>query len=253
MAKVKITQQVKDLLQEVRTNPTEENVAQLSVLLQMNNESAVTLITLFRALKDELSYLKKIKKGDKGDPGENAPKPKKEELLNLIKPLIPKPIQGRNGEKPTQKELISLIKPLIPKVENGKDAEPEDVVPLVLKKLKLPEVPNYQPLIESIENRLEELSEKIKRIKKQSDGSAGGTTIFGSVGHSPVHETFTMNGSDTTVTLRKGVAAQGTAIMVRYQGQMLDLTSQYTVNGNKVTFVGFTPEADTIISVTYWG
>ena len=73
-----------------------------------------------------------------------------------------------------------------------------------------------------------------------------------SVSHWPIHETFTMNGSDTTVTLQQAPAAQGTAIFgARYNGQVLDLSTHYTINGNKVSFVGFTPEADTIFSITY--
>jgi hypothetical protein len=94
---------------------------------------------------------------------------------------------------------------------------------------------------------LAELIEEVKELKKKSGGSSQML-----INHWPIHETFTMNGSDTTVTLQQAVAAQGTAIFgARYNGQVLDLTTHYTVNGNKITFVGFTPEADTIFSITY--
>ena len=93
---------------------------------------------------------------------------------------------------------------------------------------------------------LEELLKKIES-KIQTGGS-----MRQDVSHWARHEVFTMNGSDTSVTLAQGVGAGGTACIVRYQGQTLDLTTHYTVSGNKITLVGFIPEADTIISVTYW-
>jgi len=103
--------------------------------------------------------------------------------------------------------------------------------------------------IAGLQEKLDEISELLKK-REVSNGSAG---IFGApAANSPLHETFTMNGSDTSVTLSQGVAGQGTALFVRYQGQTLNLTSQFTVNGNKITFVGFIPESGTIISVTYW-
>ena len=95
------------------------------------------------------------------------------------------------------------------------------------------------------------LVELLEKYKKSSKGTGGGGGML-SIGHWPRHESFTMNGSDTTATLTQGVAANGTAIIVRYQGQTLDMDTHYTVSGNKITLVGFTPEADTIISVTYW-
>ena len=101
--------------------------------------------------------------------------------------------------------------------------------------------------IDAIENLRKELDE-LKKVKKSSGGGGG----MLSLGHWPRHESFTLNGSDTSVTLTQAVAAQGTALIVRYQGQTLDLTTHYTVNGTKITFVGFVPEVDTIISVTYW-
>lgn len=64
--------------------------------------------------KFELEGASKIK-GDKGDV------PKKEELLSIIKPLIPVVKDGEDGHTPTKDELVSLIKPLIPKVKDGKD------------------------------------------------------------------------------------------------------------------------------------
>lgn len=148
---------------------------------------------------------------------------------------------------------------------NGKDSDPEEVALLVLDQLPEPQNLNGEDIrnylealpegdklsIDAIEGLREELERHAKRVGAMNAGG-GSSSAFGGVGHSPLHEQFTMNGSDTTVTLSAGVAAAGTAIFVRYQGQLLDLTTQYTVSGNKVTLVGFTPESDTIISITYW-
>jgi len=101
--------------------------------------------------------------------------------------------------------------------------------------------------VENLEDALEELS---KAVKKYSRGS-GGTMSF-PVAHTPIHERFTMDGVATTVTLSQAPACAGDAIFaIRYQGQVLDKTTHYTVDGNKITLVGFVPEADTIISASY--
>ena len=105
-------------------------------------------------------------------------------------------------------------------------------------------------LISAIEGLREELDD----LKKQGKlAGAGGGSMGLSVGHWPLHEAFTMDGVATTVTLTQGgIGAAGNAVWVRYQGQLLDHGVQYTVSGNKVTLVGFTPEVDTVVSVTYF-
>ena len=96
------------------------------------------------------------------------------------------------------------------------------------------------------------LKEVLDSYSKTLKGiGSGGTGAFGSVGHSPIHEAFTMNGSDTSVTLQQGVTAGGNAILVRDRGQMLDHGVQYTVDGVKVNFT-YTPDENAVISVTYW-
>lgn len=88
---------------------------------------------------------------------------------------------------------------------------------------------------------------------KISEGvKAGGSAVPFQPVHFPRHDTFTMNGSDTFVTLTDAPACNGDAVFaIRYQGQVLDKTTHYTINGNRLSFVGFVPEADTIISASY--
>lgn len=102
--------------------------------------------------------------------------------------------------------------------------------------------------IDAIENLSEEL-DKIRKLKTAAPSGGGGGI---NVSHIPRHEEFTMDGIATTVSLLLAPAAAGMAIFAcRYQGQVLNYSTQYTVDGNKITLVGFTPESGTIISVTY--
>jgi len=55
-------------------------------------------------------------------------KPSSEELLNLIRPLIP---EVKDGITPTNEELLALIKPLIPKIENGKTPTKKELLDLL--------------------------------------------------------------------------------------------------------------------------
>lgn len=100
--------------------------------------------------------------------------------------------------------------------------------------------------IEAIDGLKETLEDLTKKVKK-----AGGSSQM-LVNHWPIHESFTMDGVATTVTLSQAPGAAGNAIFgVRYQGQTLDMTTHYTVSGNKITLVGITPSSGDIISVTY--
>lgn len=165
--------------------------------------------------------------------------------------------------------LVSKVDERLSAVRNGNDADPAQVADLVLSQIQLPDIKEQivdTPL--DVRNKLDllpaeedpkaiiELREEIEKLKKDIKGKssvAGGGSMGLSVGHWPLHEAFTMDGVATTVTLTQGgVGANGNAVLVRYQGQMLDMTTQFTVNGNTITLVGFTPESGTIISVTYW-
>jgi len=64
-------------------------------------------------------------KGDKGD------SPTEEDLLKLIKPLIPEPIKGDVGRTPTEKEILALIEPLVPKIENGKTPTKKELLDII--------------------------------------------------------------------------------------------------------------------------
>jgi len=137
-------------------------------------------------------------------------------------------------------ERIEEVARTIPEIQTGEDY-----------RNALEALPDGEKLVIAAIQGLQEVLDEL-RTKKPDGGPIIGGTMSLASGHWPRHEAFTMNGSDTSVTLAEGVGAVGTACIVRYQGQSLDLGSQYTVDGNKITFVDFVPLNDTIISVTYW-
>lgn len=63
-----------------------------------------------KRIKEVDALLKQMK----ANPPKDGKTPTKEELLALIKPLIPAPIPGAPGKTPTEDQLLDLIEPLIP-------------------------------------------------------------------------------------------------------------------------------------------
>lgn len=158
------------------------------------------------------------------------------------------------------RSLVASVEKKIPTVPPPQDLSPlEEAIRDVEAKIPVfiqqspQEIRNALELLQDDErldvSAIKGLTEKLEKIEKSS--KSGGTSHL-SVGHWPLHEVFTMDGIATSVTLQQAPGAQGTAIFgIRYQGQVLNLGTQYTVDGNKITFVGFTPEADTTISASY--
>lgn len=86
-------------------NPaTEEGQAKLEAAMKAAQTSADEIAKSMAAIFQGVSMMK----GEQGD------KPTDDELLGLIKPLIPAPVKGDDGKTPTKSELVGLIKPLIP-------------------------------------------------------------------------------------------------------------------------------------------
>jgi len=131
-------------------------------------------------------------------------------------------------------EMMEEIRESIPKIDNTE-----------LNKLK-------QKLSDLKIKDIDGLEDALKKLIKQQ--SKAGTYITPPTAlYRPLHETHTVNNGTASVQLSQGVSAEGTAIFVRYQGQVLDLGEHYTVSGNRVTFDGGINFVDgTTISITYW-
>lgn len=149
-------------------------------------------------------------------------------------------LPGKDGERGAQGAAG-------PPGARGPDGSP-DTADDIRNKLEL--LPEGEKLAISA---IEGLEERLVATEKSSRGmvGSGGTSAFGSVGHSPINESFVMDGVATSVILQQGVTAGGNAIFARMQGQLLDMITHYTVSGNKVSLT-FTPQAGVTISFTYW-
>lgn len=77
-----------------------------------------------------------------GPKGEDGKTPTKEELTDLIEPLIPEPIVGPQGDPGKDSTVVGPVGPPGPSGERGIDGvspEATAIVPLVLEQIKLPE------------------------------------------------------------------------------------------------------------------
>lgn len=121
---------ISDLIQAVDENTIETNSI-LEGFLQMQarigdvSESQLEVADrTYQEIKN-LSEKMDISEDGKGDTFvircKKGDSPTKEELLELIVPLIPEPVKGEDGKTPTEDELIDLIIPLIPEPIKGED------------------------------------------------------------------------------------------------------------------------------------
>ena len=142
-----------------------KNLERIKRLANVIDNGNVAILDYINDLEDKIdSEIPSIKdvisrvKGDKGD------SPTKEELREIIKPLIPKPIPGYT---PTQKEIVELIKPLIPEIPEVKDGEtPSDEKLISLIEPLIPEDINTDELIQGAKEAvMSELEEKIPKIE----------------------------------------------------------------------------------------
>ena len=171
-------------------------------------------------------------KGDKGERGERGEKGEKGDKGDKGDPGTT-PIAG--VDFPTKEEINTLIKSSLPK---------ED------KKIKL----DFKEIARGIESLPEkEKLDYYRGLKNtptnNNTQSSRGIIKGGGMGNWE-HEVFNTSSATTSITLAKNVAANGSAILVRYQGQMLAHGIQYTISGRIITPT-FTLGDSTFIEVTY--
>lgn len=85
----------------------------------------------------------------------------------------------------------------------------------------------------------------LRNLFRESQRGGGG----GGMGNW-VHQAFNLTSGTTLVTLSNRVAANGTAAIVRYQGQVLAMNTEYSISGKTITLL-FTPSDSTVLDVTY--
>lgn len=128
--------------------------------------------------------------------------------------------------------------------KDGKNGSPDKPKEIAVKLNTLNEAVD-RTVIRGLEKTLENIFRSIKNIARQKGGGARG----GGMGNWE-HEVFSTSSATTMVTLAKDVAAGGSAILVRYQGQLLAHGVQYTILGRVITFT-FTLQDSTFVEVTY--
>ena len=201
---------------------------------ELKKEAGETLDTLMREKTKDLTpeNLRGPKgpiglRGPKGDtvvgpPGPTGPMPSKEDLEEIIKPLIP---EVKNGETPSDSRLVKLIKPLLPKKK--------DLLALI------------KPLVAIFEERL---NRKVADIVKRGGGSKPAGGGLGNI----QHESKSVTSASTTVSTNSKIAGSGYAIWAYYQGQLIMRGVHYTVGTDQKTLtLLFTPQDSTTIDIIY--
>ncbi len=196
------------------------------------------------------NVLKDIK-GEKGDSikGDDGHTPTDEELLALIKPLIPK---VKDGHTPTSEEILKIIKPLIPQVKDGATPTKEELLNLIQPLIPQPikgdkGKDGIEIKSQEIATKLNTLEEKvelkvIKGLKDYLKKLEGGITRLGQRksgggGGLPIHETHSVGSTTTSITLGYNVANSGASILLIYDGGVIEKDVHYTISGKVITFL----------------
>ena len=214
---------------------------------------------------------KTVKNGQDGESitgpkGEQGNTPTADEIITLIKPLIPQPVKGDKGDMPKAENILALIKPLIPKVKDGKTPTDEELLNLIRPLIPAPlNGKDGRDGVDGSPDKPKIIAEKLNTLKDvvENDVIKGLTNLINNLRQSirenkkgggmgnAIHETFLGDGLTTSFLLSSNVAASGNAIWIRYQGQTLVHTEHYTISGKSLSLVGITPATGTSIDVTY--
>ena len=122
----------------------------------------------------------------------------------------------------------------------GKDGSP-DTPKDIVKKLNTIKQSVDISVIKGLTDILKIFKSNIIKSKQSSRGGGMGNWI---------HQSFACNGVLTSFTLTFGVTAQGKAAIVRYNGQVQDDTTHYSISGTTLSMT-FTPDNGSTISIAY--
>lgn len=177
-----LTKKEQKIIKLAKSGGTDKELAILDEIDDLENKFDTSVTELKKDFKETVEKIKsdvpnldnflksvKGKQGDGGDPGIDGKTPTKDELLKLIKPLIP---QIKDGHTPTNSELLELIRPLIPdlpEVKDGKTPTNKELIDLINPLIPpLPEVKDGSP------DKPEEIVDKLQSLegKERLDKSA---------------------------------------------------------------------------------
>jgi len=270
------TEQRKKALEYLKGN-NEAVEAALKHLLQnaVFSEELKEVIDIFADKVKELKSLVKSKNGANKEDIEKSEKKLQKEISALqtkLEKKIREEKEGLEGKILSLKDEIDKVKELLDNSEEESEHSEkmkemkeclEALSVLVtgenmrnaLESLNGNEQLNASAIIvEVTKDNFRGLDEIIKELlgKIKYLVSRGATGVAVTHAPAPRHKVFAVSSATTYVELTSGVAAQGTAIFVRYQGQLLNHGVDYSVDGIRVTFIDYTFVDDTEVSVTWW-
>jgi len=146
--------------------------------------------------------------------------------MNLLRDKVRNIKEGVDGHTPTNTELLTLIKPLIP--------EPLEVEPLNLESLE-----EEDKLLNAKIKELDEKIDQISKQRRLGGGTGGDGNVAHSLSRLVTSETPSgaINGSNTAYTITRIPKA----IMSFYINGMFIHPGEYTQSGTTITFTSALP------------
>lgn len=207
------------------------------VLNWLDNARGEIISTINKLVKQEITDIRQtIKKGDKGDKGRDSVVPG---------PIGPRGQDGKSitGSRGPEGKASTVPGPKGDKGDKGDNGSPDKPEEIATKLNTLEGAVDMKVII-----GLQEMFANIQRAFNRRE-KGGGSSSGGGMGNW-VHERWSISSATTTVSLTSNIAAGGYAHIFRYNGQVLDLDTDYTVNGKTITLL-FTPQDGTVASIAY--
>jgi hypothetical protein len=150
---------------------------------------------------------------------------------------------------PTVTKLIERIveKPIVTEVKNEiiKEVAVTDKPEVIAKKLNKLEQKVNKSVIKDLEDDLRNISKSLREVSRNSKASI----TKGGMGNW-VHQRFSTSSVTTTLALTNNIGAGGLAHIFRYNGQVQDYGTDYTINGKTITLL-FTLDDNSVCSIAY--
>ena len=221
---------LKVLISDVAKKTTDEMLKELKPTLIKETKDIIN-----KTIKD----LATIKKGDKGNKGEDGIGKDGADGRDYILTAKDKKEISKMIKVPVIKEVIE--KPIITNEikEEAKYEEPKEIA----KKINTLESVIEMKSIKGLDAFLRKMQVSLRETARSGIKMGGGMGNW-------VHEVFNTTSATTSVSVAGNIAANGNAIIVRYQGQILAHNVHYTVSGKTITFT-FSLENSTNIEITY--
>ena len=255
-----------DRLHSIEDQLTEHIEEMKSAMGEMKTE----MKEMMQEMKDEMPNLNNAFEMVKGKDADE------EKMMNELREMTQEEISKMSSVheemKKQMEEKMGEIDKKMGEVKDGKDADEKMILDTMTKKMEshhknmkaeMPkmiesEMPKMgEPVRDSLEtlggedrldlSAIKGLDEELKRIDSKPVRVMGRTGM-----NNWTHQTFAMNGTDTSVTLIDAIGANGLGGFVFYNGNLLARTTAYTVaaSGKTINLL-FTPDNGTVIDVIY--